>query len=339
MIDIDKFINETKSFWKITNFKEEILDWKFNLNENIRKEYIIGHPLKSHKGTSVGDILPYTRLPEELKKKYPYSKVKVPSWFWPFFETNPNVDGINDSVYRWGSLGTWGTTVQRTTNVWGIRTFKFDPIIYLKENEKQKKTILFCINSKTGGKIKNIKIFEDFVQYIRKEGYYCVQLALKDEDHVKGMNKYVFNLQKNKLIHFAKHFEYYIGAQNSIYHLCKALGSKLIGILPENIDPEFIMLPLLTQINIREIEMLTKKEKERAKIWENYIRSLGKDPNESHHCGWLYPDTPHLTSRENGTFRCPSSTVENIVKALNNEIYPFNDARLWDFENHTSLWG
>lgn len=337
MLDVSSFIKETKDFWKITNFKEEILNWNFKLNEPVRKEYVIGHPLNSHKGNSVGDILPYTRLPEELKKKYPNSKVKVPTWFWQFFKDNPNVDGINDSVCRWGSLGTWGTTVQRTGNVWGVKSFKFDPIVYNDKKEKEKKTILFCINSKTGGKIKNIKIFEDFIAAVNKE-YHCVQLALKDEEHIKGVHKYVFNLDKDKLINFVKHFEYYIGAQNSIYHLSKALGCKTIGILPENVDPEFVILPLLTQINHLEIEMLTDEERKRSTIWQEHIRSLGKDPNESHHCGWLYPDTPHLTSRDVGTFRCPPANIENIIKALNNEIYPFNDPRLWDFEKHGDLW-
>ena len=335
---IKEYITEIKEYWKIEDFEKEILNWEFKLNEPSREMYAIGHPINSHKGTSVGDVLPYTRLPEVLKEKYPSCTVKVPEWFWPFFHENPYVDGVSNDLQRWGSLGTWGTTVQRTCNVWGVQTFKHTPIIYQLYDWTEPNTVLICVTSKTGGQIQNLQYFEQIVDAIRDK-YTCVQLAMAGEPLLKNVHSYIFNVDKVKLIETVRRFEYYIGAQNSIYHLSRALQNKVIGILPENVDPFYIKLPLLTQINYLEIEMLPTEQTRRAERWKEYIRATGRNPDGSHHCGWLYPDCYHLTMDfKNETCFCPAATPTNIVKALNDEIYPYNDDRLWDIEKHKELW-
>ena len=70
-----ELISKIKTFYKITDFKSEILDWKFKSDKVIRllndsTKIVIGHPQNSHKGSSLGDILPYTCLPEELHRCY-----------------------------------------------------------------------------------------------------------------------------------------------------------------------------------------------------------------------------------------------------------------------------
>ena len=335
--EVYNFNNETKSYWNITNFKEEILDWKFVNNEHTRIMYNIGHPTNSHKGTSVGDILPYTQLPRLLKEKYPTCQVKVPEWFWEFFKNNPFVDGIDNNLQRWGSLGTWGTTVQRTCNVWGIQTFEFRPKIY-HHREIYRDSILICTNSKTGGRVKDIKQFEDIVEELKTK-YYCVQMGLEGDQFIRNANEYLFNISRENLTHIVGQHSYYIGVQNSIYHLSKALGLKVIGLLPENVDPFFIMLPLLTQVNYLELEMLPLEQRFRSELWKNKVRNLGKNPDESHHCGWLYPDSSHLTlSFQRETTRCPSATPSNVMLALEDKIYPYNDSRLWDVDIHRNYW-
>ena len=333
--EIRKYNNETKQYWNVDNFNNQILNWRFS-KPIIQSEYVIGHPTNSHKGSSVGDILPYTRLPGIIKSKFPNSIVKVPEWFWTFFKDNPNVDGISNNLQRWGSLGTWGTTVQRTCNVWGFHTYDFAPIVYSSRINKD--AILICTMSKTGGKVQDISKFEDIVDELKSK-YYCVQLATSQDTLLKNVNEYVFNVSINNIISFISQFKIYIGAQNSIYHLSKALGLDVVGILPENIDPYYVMLPFFTQINHLEIEMLSNQDKYRSHVWKDKIAKLGKNPNDSHHCGWLYPDTPHLTMNfDNSTNRCPSATPNNILLALDNLIYPFNDSRLWDVDIHRSYW-
>ena len=318
--EITNYIKDLKYFWKVRDFKREILDWSFNTNLDLSSNNIvIGHPKTSHKGTSLGDILPYTRLPELLYEKYKCN-IFVPEWFYPLFKYNPYVTGIDNRVSRWGSLGTWGTTVQRTSNVLGCHTFNFRPIVYQKS------------------KINNLDLFEDIIKNLRDNGYYCIQLSLDNEYHIKSANSYIFNASLDTLIEILRSSFCYIGAQNSIYHLTKALGRKVIGILPENIDPFYVMLPLLTQTNHLELEMLSEEERERSNIWIKWMQLLGKDPNNSHHIGWLYPDSCHLTmnSSKVNSYRCPFASFENILKAINDDIYPFNDPRLWDVTS--KLW-
>ena len=107
---------------------------------------------RSDRGTSFGDIIPYTRLPELLKIYYRGCKVFIPKWFIDVFQHNPYIDGTHDFDYKWGSMGTFGTTIQRCTNVWGLRTEDYTPKLFASPNiKKRKNPILFTLNSKTGG--------------------------------------------------------------------------------------------------------------------------------------------------------------------------------------------
>jgi hypothetical protein len=339
MLTIDKvkeYISYCKEFWNVQDFSTEILNWKFETKHPKNLIFNIGHPINSHKGSSIGDILPYTRLPEVIKERYPNATITVPKSFTPIFKNNPFVDNFNGKVVRWGSLGTWGTSVQRTCNVWGFKTFKFTPIIY-NSSPRIGNKLLFCVNSKTGGRIKNIKLFENIIEEL-KLNYHCVQLGLKDDPIIKNADEYVFNVSSNNLIEFVSQFKTYIGSQNSIYHVAKALNLAVIGILPENVIPELVVLPLLTQVNHLELEMLSKEERIRSNLWKSNMASKGINPDESHHIGWLYPDSVHLTERQDGTDRCPPLSVNNINNALNNKIYPFNDSRLWDIDKYRDLW-
>ncbi len=335
-LNVTTYIKEIKSFWEITNFEEEILNWKYDhiLKSN---NIVIGHLNNSHKGNSVGDILPYTLLPKLLKQKYKNCTVKVPDVFWPFFKDNKYVDGIDNNVQMWGSLGTWGHTLQRTCNVWGIQTYNFKPIVYKKRNIK-KNTIIICISSKTGGHIINIHHIDEIIKKLKKD-YYCVQLATLNDPLLSNVDKYIFNIEVSNLTDIISSFEYYIGVQNSIYHLSKSIGLNIIGILPENIDPFFVKLPLLTQCNYKEIEMLPDIQKIRAYEYMMKINSLKKNIINTYHVGWLYPDTPHLTMNfKNETIFCEEVTYDNIIKSMNNKCYPFNDVRLWDFQSYGYLW-
>ena len=336
-IEIKRYIDETKEFWLVEDFEEEILNWKFNVNPPENKIFNIGHPRNSHKGVSIGDMLPYTRLPEVIKETYPEAKVTVPEWFTPIFKNNPHVDDFNGPTLRWGSLGTFGTTIQRTCNVWGFKTFEFTPIVYSNNKPRKSNALLFCVNSKTGGRIKNLKQFEIMIEHLRKN-YYCVQLGLGTDDIVRSADEYIFNVSVEKLVDIVSQFTTYIGSQNSIYHLSKALGLDVIGILPENVSPDLVMLPLLTQMNHLEIEMLTPEEQKRPLKWKEHMINQKRNPNESHHIGWLYPDSIHLTERKYGTIRCPTLTINNINKALNKKIYPYRDERLWNINKFRSLW-
>ena len=332
-------IRELKDYWKIQNFKNEILDWEFRTENKNINHIVIGHLKNSHKGISLGDILPYTRLPELLKNKYPDSNIFVPDWFYPLFEYNPYISGINNNVSKWGSLGTWGTTVQRTCNVYGCKTFEFTPKVYTKKDKYfNKNQIIFCITSKTGGKIQDIAYFEKIISELSNSGYKCIQLAVHGEPHLKSASEYTFNASLDTLIDLIQDSYCYIGAQNSIYHLTKSLDRKVIGILPENIDPFFVMLPLLTQINHLEIEMLSEKERERSIRWKTWVNSKYKNPIDSHHIGWLYPDSSHLTLNKSGinSIRCPYASIENVFNALNDNIFPYNNPLLWDVTN--PLW-
>lgn len=335
--NVNELIDECKKYYCVTDFKTEILDWKFTTNHPGNLHFNIGHPNGSHKGSSLGDMLPYTRLPEIIKSEYSTAIVSVPEEFKLVFESNPYVDNFNWSPTRWGSLGTWGTSVQRTCNVWGFKTFEYAPKIY-NQTIKIKKSLLFCVNSKTGGQIKNIELFENIIEELKSD-YYCVQLGMTNDPIIRTANEHAFNIKNINLVDFVSRFETYIGSQNSIYHLAKALGANIIGILPNNVYPQLVVLPLLTQINWLEIEMLTDDERKRSTKWRNYIKDdIGLNPDESHHIGWLYPDVIHLTERTTGTKRCPSLSVDTINQALINNIYPFNDEKLWNVDKYRSLW-
>ena len=335
--DTHELINECKRFWQVIDFEKEILNWKFKSNIPKDLHFNIGHPQGSHKGESLGDMLPYTRLPEIIKNAYPNARVSIPTWFRPVFEHNPFIDDYDWMPQRWGSLGTWGTSVQRTTNVWGLKTFDFTPNLYCTKNKTTEKLLLFCVNSKTGGQITNIELFEEIIEELKSE-YYCVQLGMKNDPIVQTANEYAFNVSSTNLISFMKQFDSYIGSQNSIYHLAKALDLNTIGILPRNVYPELVVLPLLTQVNWLEVEMLTRNDRHRRDRWIEFIKKRNINPNESHHIGWLYPDCTHLTERNDGTFRCPTLSVDNMIKAINNRVYPFNDDKLWNIDKHRSLW-
>jgi len=335
--DNKQLIRECKEFWQITDFETEILNWEWNVSAPSNLHFNVGHPQGSHKGESLGDMLPYTLLPEVIKTKYPTARVSVPPWFKPVFKLNPYVDDYDWMPQRWGSLGTWGTSVQRTANVWGIKTFDFTPKLYCEKNNKNKKLLLFCVNSKTGGQISNIELFETIIEELKSE-YYCVQLGMKSDPIVRTANEYAFNIGSENIVSFVSQFDTYIGSQNSIYHLSKALKLNVIGILPMNVYPELVVLPLLTQINWLEVEMLTGEDRHRRDKWMAFILNKGIHPDESHHIGWLYPDCVHITERKDGTLRCPTLSVNNIKMALNNEIYPFNDDTLWNIDKYRSLW-
>lgn len=336
---VKKYINECKDFYHVVDFRREILNWKFNVPHPKNLIFNIGHPRSAHKGSSVGDILPYTQLPEIIKTIYPNSsKVTVPEWFTPMFRNNPYVDDFNGTICRYGSLGTWGSTVQRTCNVWGFRTFKFAPKVYSSVNIKRSNSLLFCINSKTGGRIKNLKLFEDIIDHLKTK-YHCVQLAVSTDNLVRSANEYIFNVEIDKLINIVSQFDIYLGAQNSIYHLSKALGLDVIGVLPDIVNPKLVILPLLTQINHLEIEMLPKDETKRCDKFKTFLsHDLMVNPNETSVMGWLYPDVCHLTECNVGTDRCPILSIENIELALNKKIYPYGDERLWKLDKYSSLW-
>jgi len=338
-IELNSYIAECKSFWKVIDFKTEILDWEFKTNHPSNLVFNIGHPKNSHKGISVGDILPYTRLPELIKEKYPNtSKVTIPSWFYPMFKDNPYVDDFNGNPSKWGSLGPFGTSVDRTCNVWGFKCTNPTPIIYHNNVQyRPKNSLLFCIQSKTGGKIKNIKLFEKIIEDLKTK-YYCVQLGLKDDALIRSANEHIFNLSVDNLIPVISQFDHYVGSQNSIYHLSKALGLNVVGILPKNIFPDLVVLPMLTQMNYREIEMLSDKDKIRPLKWKQWMLDNKQNPDESHHIGWLYPDTCHLTENDNGSRRCPTLSIDSLNSALNHQIFPFKDDRLWDFNKYKDLW-
>jgi len=334
-LEIKEYINQCKTFWNIIDFETEILNWKFKTIQPNDKKYHIGHPIGSHKGPSIGDILPYTRLPKLIKEHFPDAYISIPNHFKPIFEYNPYIDNFDGNPEKWGSLGTWGTTVQRTCNVWGLNTFKFDPILYYPSKLKNN-TIVFSINSKTGGQINNFNEIENIIEELKTK-YYCIQIGLESEYLLKNVNEYILNLDIYSLIDIIASSNIYIGVQNSLYHLSKSLGLKIIGILPDNINPKLVMLPFLTQINELELEMLSDNDRDRSKRW---IKSLDPeiDPYSSHHIGWLYPDVSHLTICKNGTERCPTLNVENILLCFENKIYPFNNPRLWDIEKYRDLW-
>ena len=329
-----------KDFYNIDDFTHDILNWSFN-SDFSNTEITIGHPKTSHKGLSLGDILPYTRLPYELKSKYPTLKVYVPEWFSKVFEHNPYIDGVKSSntCCRWGSLGPFGTTVQRTCNVWGIQTHFTTPIVYTSQSWiKTENKFIVCTRSKTGGRVKNLNYLQSEILKLKPK-YRLIQVGMKDDDIIPNLDEYYFNLSYDRLIEIFSKSKGYIGVQNSLYHLAKSLNLKIVGILPENVDPFFVKLPLLTQCNHLEIEMLPFSTTKRVYSWINKIKSLNKNPDESHHIGWLYPDTPHLTMNlTSSTQFCPMVSYENIVKGLNDEIYPFNNPENYDYYTHADKW-
>lgn len=334
--DVRNYIHNIQQFWKINNFKTEILDWNFKTPHPKNNVYNIGHPPSSHKGDSVGDVLPYTRLPEYIKHFNPQAHVTAPLWFKDFMKDNPYVDNFEDAYVKWGSLGPFGTTVQRTCNIWGLTCEHYTPIVYTT-HDKQKDGVLFCVNSKTGGAIKNLSIFESIIEEL-KEKYWCTQLAMSNDNIIRPANEIIFNIPRSQLVDVVSNYKYYIGAQNSIYHLSKALGLSVVGILPENVIPELVVLPLLTQINVLELEMLSDDERQRSNKWKHYMHQKGINPDDSHHIGWLYPDSVHFTTRTIGTQTCPPLSVSGVKRAFENDIYPFNDDRLWDYYKYPNLW-
>lgn len=340
-----KIINEIKDFYKITNFKSEILNWNFKSERVIRllndsSKIVIGHPLNSHKGMSLGDILPYTRLPEELYKKYGI-KCYIPSHFKEVFKYNPYVAGISDDVQLWGSLGSFGTTVQRTCNVWGIKTQYYSPYLYYFDyyNTFDSKIIITSINSNTGGTLNNY-IFElsSIFKSLKKLGYFIIQIGNKQDQLIPNVNRYCFNLNFNQLVEIISSGKYYIGIQNSIYHLSKSLNLKLIGILPSNIDPFFVKLPFLTQCNELETNMLSEFDHNRIDNWIAFVKNNNKNPNDSHHIGWLYPDSVHLTINNSNSKFCPTFNIENVIRALNDEIYPYSNPIFYNYYDNSNYW-
>ena len=369
------YIKETKDFWKVTDFQSEILD--FNPCEPhvpADLNFYIGHPegsvdYRGHRGLSVGDVLPYTVLPKLLKETYADCKVFIPEWFNDIFQNNLYVDGNHSYDYKWGSMGTFGTTVQRCANVWGLKSNKYAPKLYPSSHiKKRENTILFTINSKTGGRVTNVDLFEEIIEHLSKQ-YTCVQMGLSDDYMVKSASQNILNVSRDKLVDFVAEFPIYIGAQSSIYHIAKGLGLKVVGILPDiqklgddgdeapiyaGIGAEAVMLPLLTTTAPLEVEPCDEKYWNRAKLLNPFFPNLPpysewpavwpewNDPillnHNISHIGWLYPDTPHLTVGNEGTSRCPTLSVDTIDKALNGEIYPFNDDRLWDYYTHSDLW-
>jgi hypothetical protein len=334
---LHKLIKECKDFWKVTDFQKEILNWKFTVNPPKDLIFNIGHPIGSHKGPSIGDILPYTLLPRLIKEKYPDAIVNVPLHFAEIFKNNPYVDRLDGIPHMWGSLGTWGNTVQRACNVCGITTFKTSPEIY-SNKIKDKNTIIFSVNSNAGGKLENLKILENAIEELKVNNY-CVQIGLGSDRLLRNVNEYILNLNIPKLIDTIASCGTYIGIHNSLYHMSKALGLKVIGIVGKQYDPRLVVLPFLTQINYYELEMLQDKEKIRAKIWEEFARSQNIDPESSQILGWLYPDVTHLTDNLVGTKRCPSISVDNIKLALDNKIYPFSNPVFWELDTYKDEWG
>lgn len=337
-----ELISKIKTFYKITDFKSEILDWKFKSDKVIRllndsTKIVIGHPQNSHKGSSLGDILPYTCLPEELYRCYGI-KCYIPSHFKDVFKYNPYIAGIDDNVQLWGSLGSFGTTVQRTCNVWGIKTKFYSPFLYYDYNHDSK-LIITSINSNTGGTLNNyISELSDVFNCLRDLGYYIIQIGTNKDKIIPNLNKYCFNLQFDQLVHLISCGSYYIGIQNSLYHLSKSLDLKVIGILPSNIDPFFVKLPFLTQCNLLETNMLSESDHNRINNWIAFVKNNNKNPNDSHHIGWLYPDSVHLTVRDTNSEFCPKFNIQNIIRALNNQIYPYSNPIFYNYYVNSNYW-
>lgn len=343
MPNITDLINIIKDFYCVTDFQKEILDWHF-ISKNAEKllnnnKIVIGHPIGSHKGSSLGDILPYTRLPEEIYK-LTNKKIYVPQHFYNVFKYNPYVIGIDNNLSMWGSLGTFGTTVQRTCNVWGIKTKYFSPKVYFeKDIVKKNKYIAIGLNSNAGGKLKNLKHISEILFQLKQDGFIIIQIATNKDQILPFIDEYYFNLSFKQLKQILASCDYYIGIHSSLYHVAKAVGTKIIGILPETEDTYFVKLPFLTQCNYLETEMLPIEQKQRMNIWMKQCRLNNKDPNNSHHVGWFYPDTPHLTmDKTKETQFVPYCSISNIYKAMNNEIYPYNNPILYDYYQYSNYW-
>jgi len=336
---MNNYIQFCKEFWNIRDFKTEIYDWEFKCPFPSDMKFNLGHPMNSHKGNSVGDIIPYTLLPELIKKRFPKSYVTVPKHFYSIFKYNRFVDDFDGDTVKWGSLGTWGNTIQRTCNVWGIKTFNFSPKLYYpKKNNNDRKVICFSTNSNAGGYIQNISVVENIVEELKKQ-FTCVQIGLSSDPIIRNVDFYILNLELNKLIYELSKMDIYIGIHNSLYHISKALDLKVIGIISREVDPRLVVLPLLTQNNRREIEMLSNEEQKRALEWEKKIINSNINIDGLHHVGWLYPDSCHLVDNDIiETDLCPKLSVDNIIRALKNEIYPFGNPIFWDFENYHELW-
>ena len=333
------YINLIKDFYCITDFQTEILDWNFPLDKRLFDDsmIVIGHPTNSHKGMSLGDIIPYTRLPEEIYLKY-NKKVFIPYHFKDIFDGNPYIAGISNNLMKWGSLGTFGTTVQRTCNVWGIKTHYFSPKIYTDDIKKQKQ-IVIGINSNAGGSLKNKNFLNIELLKLKNLGYKLIQLATDKDELLSNIDQYCFSLNFYQLKNIIAQSEYYIGMHSSLYHIAKGVGTNIIGVLPENEDTYFVKLPFLTQCNYREIEMLPLIEKKRINIWKTKCKKDNKDPDSSHHIGWLYPDTPHLTMNPKyETIFVPKFNFDNILKAMNNQIYPFNNPKYYNYYQFKEYW-
>ena len=363
-LELYDYIDETKSFWKVDDFKKEIIDFEHpNVHIPDAWEFFIGHPETSvpyrpDRGVSFGDCIPYTRLPELIKMYYGWrgAKVFIPEWFIDVFQHNPYVDGTHEFDYKWGSMGTFGTTIQRCSNAWGLTSPFYTPKLYASAHiKKRENSILFTLNSKTGGRVTQNETLEKIVKHLTKK-YRVVQLALSDDYLVKSANQHVLNVSRDKLIDFVAEFPIYIGAQNSVYHIAKGLGLKMVGILPKKqmigeklagLHSEKVVLPLLTVTNSSEVTPYDEKYWSRAKKFNPFFPKEYEDGDVSSdkayndtiaHLGWLYPDTPHLTLDEDGSPRCPTLSEKTIDMALEDKIYPFNDSRLWDYYEHTELW-
>lgn len=343
--NVSELINEIKDFYCISDFKKEIFEWSFqnSIIENLISEnqpIVIGHPIGSHKGSSLGDILPYTRIPEEIYNLYGI-KSYIPSHFKDVFKYNPYVAGIDDNLKVWGSLGPFGTTVQRTCNVWGLLTKEFSPSLYFTNCSKRqmKRQILISCNSKTGGQIKNLELITEVLFKLRKElKYHLIQVATNDDPIIPRLDQYYFNLSFDQLVDVLCSSEYYIGVQNSLYHLAKALNINVIGILPETIDPYFVKLPFLTQCNYLETNMLNSADLDRISKWKNKVIVDNKSPEDSHHIGWLYPDVTHLTMSSDGTKFCPTFSLENLLLAVEDKLYPYANPILYDYYSNSEYW-
>lgn len=180
--------------------------------------------------------------------------------------------------------------------------YNTDTVNKLKQEYKDKKIVLLAPSASNregpnNGLMKSNKTWDfekwkTVVSHLQNNGYYVIQVGVKEDFTVDNVNEFFFNRSFNDLVGLITISKFFLGLDTFFQHLCGLMGKKGIVVTPAHNDHAF---------------------------WPSAVYIVGKVKEDFENLKWL---KDHLNP-----YRAPcmkSITVERVIEEVDKLIDCFN---------------